>query len=144
MSEDNFPPIQYSAFLGADRYTAPQLVIRTHSQADALTAFRELAESSDPTDPESPSILDEILDHLQQITTAGKLKFGMAEISKPAAGGFTSDGFTPATSVDSSEKRCKHGVMKHKSGVNGQGKAYAGYFCPSFNRQDQCSPVWDN
>lgn len=147
MSDDNFPPLQVSIFLGPDRYTAPQLVVRSNNITNLLDHFNDLADTTDPTDEDAPTKLDVLIDHLAQIEAAGKLKFGMAQLANasagtPAAGGFSSDGFTPNV-PSSNTPRCKHGDMKFKSGTNASGKAYSGHFCTSFNRQDQCPPVWD-
>lgn len=38
---------------------------------------------------------------------------------------------------------CAHGQMQWKAGTSKtSGKDYAGWFCPSKDRNNQCSPVW--
>lgn len=39
-------------------------------------------------------------------------------------------------------KFCRHGERSYKEGVNKSGKTYKGFFCPSSDRDDQCSPEW--
>lgn len=39
--------------------------------------------------------------------------------------------------------QCAHGSMERKQGTNKQGKPYAGWVCPSKDRNDQCKPKWD-
>jgi hypothetical protein len=147
MSDEAFPPVQISVFLGPDRYTAPQLVIRGSSTDEVAVHLRNLT-AVDPIEEVSP--ISGILNDLQTITAAGNLVFGLAPNAKPARA--TGDGFTPAevpadpwagTNAQAA-KTCKHGTMKWKEGKNGQGKPYAGWFCPSFDRANQCPPEWAN
>jgi len=144
MSDETFPKIQISIFLGPDRYTAPQLVVRGDTLNEVRDVLNEITDVVDPTDASSPAVVDEILSNLLVITASGNAKYGVAATTAPVQGGFSSDGFTPNMPAQNSggAPSCKHGVMKWKSGTNASGKPYSGHFCPSFNRQDQCAPVW--
>jgi hypothetical protein len=143
MSDENFPPVQISIFLGPEKFTAPQLVLRGNTIADVAGQLRVLTDI-DPVDEVSP--ISGILENLGTIKAAADVFFGVQATPKARSG----DGFTPATVPDDPwagtdaqpEKRCKHGVMKYKEGVSAAGKPYKGYMCPSFNRQDQCPPEW--
>jgi hypothetical protein len=49
---------------------------------------------------------------------------------------------TASASPSGETRDCRHGQMTWKSGVSKKGNTYAGWFCPSRDRNDQCDTVW--
>jgi hypothetical protein len=60
----------------------------------------------------------------------------------PSSGG--GGGSTPQQSAPGGRTEdCKHGSMTFRSGISqSTGKAYAAFFCPERNRDEQCKPVF--
>lgn len=87
----DYNPLQLSMFLGPDKYTAPQLVIRGETVQQITDHVNNLLEVDEI---EGVSMLDTLLDGVLTINAAVTVKFGVAAKPAPSPdGGFTPGGF---------------------------------------------------
>lgn len=124
---------------GGTGYDAPWIVIHAEDASEALAQ------------------LDGTLAELMQKTAQVARYFhGQLELSKPPQGGQNGGyqnqqqsggqaGRPPNASQppNGQAEYCAHGPMQFKSGVNGQGKAWSGHFCPQpKDAPDKCDVKW--
>lgn len=83
---------------------------------------------------------------LEGVLTAASRASGIsAPPSHQSAGNPPSRPSTPPSSAPApsgAAPSCAHGPRQFKSGISKAGKPYKLWACPSFDRNDQCSPEW--
>ena len=92
------------------------------------------------------ALFDEVLasETVQKALDVAALLTGAQTVTTATApAAVPTDGGATVTQLPTGDlKTCNHGVREYKEGTNRSGKRYAGWFCPSKNKNDECKPVW--
>lgn len=119
-------------------YGNPGITLRADSAKELDSILRELSDSTDPSDENSTSLLDSVLDGVLTVQAGVLLKFPKKVTVAASAPTVT---HPQAQSTPADAPTCNHGTMKYKEGVSrSSGKNYKGWFCPAPQGQNQCSP----
>lgn len=133
-SDREYASITFKAGTG---YNAPWLVLKPSSMEEA----QEMVNHED---------LSELLDQIARKNKEFEKAFGGAPTSaKPASSGGWGSKNKPAAKSSQGQVEetddgyeCEHGEAVYKSGKT-NGRKWAGYFCPSRDRDEQCKPAFE-
>lgn len=115
---------------GGSQHGAPWIVIHAEDASDALNQLTD-------------KFLGQVIERTSAVSRHFHNKVGDGPSVPQQRGGGQPGKPEGATQAPNSESRyCKHGEMPWKSGTSRQGKTYAGWFCSSQDRNDQCDPQW--
>lgn len=84
-------------------------------------------------------LLQQVTDVAALFRAAHNVSLGALAGEPPAANGATVTQLP--TGAGSDLKTCAHGVREYREGTK-NGKSWAGWFCPSQNKSQQCKPEW--